>query len=88
MNLSKQSEVSHDVQGYSFLVCINLITPSVPLSQELRKVWPDITNFRKTTNRCARTIHHVSGISTKLTPARQLHNQHARCQKSLEVVSY
>ena len=49
--------------------------PSMPLSQELRKAWPDITNFRITTNWCDRTIHHVCGISTKFMPARQLHNQ-------------
>jgi len=45
-----------------------------PLSQELGKTWPDITNYRSTMNWCDRTIHRVCGISTKFMPARQLHN--------------
>ena len=41
-----QSEVSRDV-GY-FLSCMfQPDNPSMPLSQDLRKAWPDITWFRK-----------------------------------------
>ena len=66
-----------------FLVCINLMTPSMPLSQELRKAWPDITHFRKKTNWCERMSVE---FQQKLRQQGNCTTNHAHCQKSLQLV--
>ena len=70
--------------------CINLMAPSMPLLQDLRKAWPDITNFRRTTNWCDsyRTIHHSVEFQCNLHQQGNCTMNRAHCQRNLEVVRY